>query len=144
MTTTIKLAPALPKNAVDDVDASRMWHNLGGHYMAIVELQVGERTEPADEEDTAPSAKLKVTQLELARGAHDDEQLRRALLSRHTARTAVGTLDEEITSSLNDGSVPADLSDALLDYINNIGAVAGRPAKAVRSNGTLTIDVDLT
>lgn len=142
--TTIKLHTALPKNAVDDIDAGRMWHNLGGHYMAIVELQVGERTEPADEEDTQPSAKLRITQLELARGSMDDEQMRRALLTRFKARTAIGTLDEEVTSDPESSVVHASLSDALLDYVNNVGEIGGRPAKATRTDGQLTIDVDLS
>lgn len=142
--TTMKLHSALPKNAVPDLDAGRMWQNLGGHYMAIVEMQVAERTEPADEDDTQPSAKLRITSLELARGAHDDEQLRQALLARYKARTAIGTLDEDTAAALSDGTVPADLTDALLDYVNDLGEIAGRPAKATRTNGVLTIDVDLS
>jgi hypothetical protein len=142
--TVIKMNAALPKNAVPDTDAGRMWDNLGGHYMAIVELQVGERTEPADEDDTQPSAKLRITRLELARGPHDDEQLRKALAARHRARTAIGTLDEDQLDH-GDGTIPFDLGDAILDYVNDTGELGGKPAKASRAtDGTLTIDVDLS
>jgi hypothetical protein len=141
--TTIKMQASLPKGAVDDIDADRMWSNLGGHYMALVEFEVAERVEPAD--DAAPTAKLHVTRLELARGGQDDEQLRQGMLARYRARTAVGTLDQEQdpdAGEVQDPGTQVSDADALVDYVNDVGLVAGHPAKATRNkDGSVTIDV---
>jgi hypothetical protein len=96
-------------------------------------------------DDAAPTAKLHVTRLELARGGQDDEQLRQGMLARYRARTALGTLDQEQdpdAAEVQDPGTKVSDADALVDYVNDVGLVAGHPAKATRNkDGSVTIDV---
>jgi hypothetical protein len=93
--TVLKLeTTALPKKALDHV-ATQLWHQLGSHHVAIVELQVIDRTEAADADDH-PLARLRIVGLELAVDDRDDENLRQAMARLHAARTATGTLDEAL------------------------------------------------
>lgn len=103
--TTIKIAPALPKNALPDMLPIALWNDLGGHHLALVEFVVSERTEAADE-DSELSAKIAVTSIEFARDSVDEKTLRNALRARYEARTAKGTLTE---------GQQVDLSESALD-----------------------------
>lgn len=94
MTTQAKLAPALPKWGVPDLQADHMWGNLGGHYMAVVELEVVERTEPADDEEKDRSFKLRVTGIELAQDDDQDTDLRERRRAMYAQRTKAGTFDD--------------------------------------------------
>jgi hypothetical protein len=92
--TAIKLDSKLPANAVPDELAKTMWDLLGSHHMAIVELRVIERTEPAEGE-ADQSAKARVARIEFAADPDDAERLRQALRDRWAARTAADTLEHE-------------------------------------------------
>jgi hypothetical protein len=95
--TTVKLNGAMPADCIPDGVAGSMWRNLGGRYMALVELHVAQRTQPAHGETGEPVAQLRVTALELARSNDDDETLRQALQARYKVRTTVGTLDSVLS-----------------------------------------------
>lgn len=97
MTTQVKLAPNLPKWGVPDLQADAMWGDLGGTYIAIVEVEVIERTEPADDEEKDRSLKLRVTGIELAQDADQEAELRGRRRAMYLQRTKEGTLDEAAT-----------------------------------------------
>jgi hypothetical protein len=90
--TAIKLDSKLPATVPDSL-ADAMWEGLGGHYWAIVELRVSERTEP-DTDDVERSAKLRVQAIEVLTDREQAKQAVGILRAAWKARTAAGTLDE--------------------------------------------------
>jgi hypothetical protein len=142
MTTNIKLHAALPSGAIPDNLGQKMWDGLGGHHMAIVELRVAERTEPAHDDDTDPSAKLRVVGLEFAQDKNDDELLRHAQQNRYLARTGKDTLDETGLFAQHNGDPSKSFHAALVDVINKRGQIAGHTAHAEQvSDELVTITI---
>lgn len=74
--------------------APQMFKQRAGRWMAVVELAHVERTEPGPEEEKNPTVKVRITQIEVAGSAVNDEHLRHLLLDLYQRRTAEGTLDE--------------------------------------------------
>lgn len=72
-----------------------LFNQLGSSVVAIVELTSVERAEPYAEEEKAPTAKLRITSLEIATKAQEDA-LRRAQQAMHLLRTGRGTLDDPV------------------------------------------------
>jgi hypothetical protein len=128
--TQIKMNGALPSGPIPDKLARAMWENLGGHYMAVVELRVAQRTEPDPDDDTEPAAQLRVDRLEIAQSEVIDESLRGVLRALWQARTAEGTLDAGTFDPHATTDIPADPLTALLSYVNERGQVGGLPAVA--------------
>lgn len=135
--TTIKLHAALPSGGVPDTLAQTMWDRLGSYHTAIATMRVAERTEPAHDDDTDPSAKLRIVSVEFAAGPEDAEHLRHLASQRYAARMSEGTLlaagnlaasadsrvDEETGDQLT-------FHDHLAERINTIGQVGGYEASA--------------
>ena len=138
--TAIKLDSKLPATAVPDELAKTMWDQLGSHHMAIVELRVTERTEPADGE-ADQSAKLRVTRLEFAADTDDAERLRQALRDRWAARTAADTLEDQgIWRERTDPDT--SFHEGLLAHLADRGELGGYPVRVeLNGDGSLTIDV---
>ena len=131
MTTRIKLQPALPKGAgISDAFAGQLYEQLGSHHVALVELQVTERTEVADDEDKEPSASLSIVSIEFAAGEQDADLLRRAIRARYEARTALGTLDETTNEAMAQDTMSASYLQALTDVISSSGKIGDYPATA--------------
>jgi hypothetical protein len=128
--TSVKLNGALPSGPIPDKLARAMWENLGGHYMAVVELRVAQRTEPDPDDDTDPAAQLRVDKIEVAQSEVVDESLRGVLRALWQARTAEGTLDAGTYDLSATVDVPADPLTALLSYVNERGKVGSLPAIA--------------
>lgn len=72
-----------------------LFERLGSSVVAIVELTSVERIEPYEEEEKAPTAKLRITSLEIATHGQEDA-LRRAQRAMYLLRTGKGTLDEPV------------------------------------------------
>lgn len=139
--TTIKLDSKLPANGVPDDLAQSMWDSLGSRHMAIVEVRVGERTEPADSLDTDPSAKIRVTSIEFASDSQDDERLRQAMRDRWAARTAADTLEDQGT--WRERTNPdTSFQEGLLAHLADRGQLGGYPIHVeLQADGSLTINV---
>lgn len=138
--TAIKLDTKLPASAVPDDLAKTMWDSLGSHHMAIVELRVKERTEPADGEDDQ-SAKIRVSRLEFASDAEDAERLRQAMRDRWAARTSADTLENEGT--WRERTNPeTSFQEGLLAHLADRGQLGGYPVHVdLKADGSLTIEV---
>lgn len=97
--TKLKIDGALSGAAEISLEDLRgeIYRRPGMRLMAIVELMHTERTEPAPGEDKAPSVKLGIKFIEVARG-QQDERLRKAMAFLKLQRTATGTIDEELGS----------------------------------------------
>ncbi len=61
----VKLHSALPESSGLSTLGKELWDDLGGRYLAVVELKVAERTEPGDE-DAEASCKVRVLRCEVA------------------------------------------------------------------------------
>lgn len=124
--TAIKLDSKLPTSAVPDELAKRMYDGLGGHHMAIVDLRVTERIEPADGLDVEDSAKVRIVGLEFASDSPDADRLREAMRDRFAARTAADTLDED--RIFRDPTNPSvGFHEALLATLTERGQIGGYP-----------------
>lgn len=122
--TAIKLDSKLPTSAVPDELSKRMYDGLGGHHMAIVDLRVTERTEPADGLDVEDSAKVRIVGLEFASDSVDADRLREAMRDRFAARTAADTLDED--RIFRDPTNPSiSFHEALLAQLTERGQIGG-------------------
>ncbi|MFD9943216.1 hypothetical protein ACFWYW_14515 [Nonomuraea sp. NPDC059023] len=69
-----------------------LFTRLGTSVVGIVEITSVERTEPYDEEERAPTVKLRLTGLEIATPEQEDA-LRRGQRAMYQLRTARDTLD---------------------------------------------------
>lgn len=145
--TAIKVAPALPKNALPDMLPIDLWNSLGQRRMALVEFVVAERTEAADE-DSELSAKIAITSIEFAHGNADEHVLRNALAARYQARTAKGTLTEGQQFDLGADTLTLAVAATIeaSDVVDEITVTRnGKTAKVTRgSRGQAQVDgVDL-
>lgn len=139
--TTIKLDSKLPANGVPDDLAQSMWDSLGSRHMAIIEVRVGERTEPADSLDTDPSAKIRVTSIEFSSDSQDDERLRQAMRDRWAARTAADTLEDQGT--WRERTNPdTSFQEGLLAHLADRGQLGGYPVHVeLQADGSLTLNI---
>jgi hypothetical protein len=135
--TQIKLAGAMPAGCIPDGTADTMWTNNGGRYMAIAELHVVSRTEPAHGEAAERAAQLRISSLELARSNDDDEVLRQAQRARYQARTAANTLDSvlEYPGRGQDGQL-RDALAVLHNQLQEEGTLRGFPVAVDWDHGT--------
>lgn len=81
--------------AVDDL-RSMLYANPGVRIVVVAELAHTERTQPAPDEEKTGTVKLGVKYMEVARGADQEEHLRRAMHALKVQRTAYGTFDAEL------------------------------------------------
>ena len=109
--TKISLESALPKSGGQTLIAGKLWQNLGGTYLAVVEVHVSERTEPDDQEKEC-AAKLRVDRIEIAQSSAEQAELRRLLARYRQAHTSAGTLDDVV--DLDTG----ELVDQVVEQVN--------------------------
>ncbi|MEV4158988.1 hypothetical protein [Nonomuraea dietziae] len=86
-----KVAEALEEHT------TTMFDRLGSRWVAVVELQAVERSEPADDEKP-DTVKLRITELELATG-ENARHVRDVLAALYRLRTTAGTLDEDSSAA---------------------------------------------
>lgn len=110
--TLVKLSSRLPKATSLDGHADAFHSDLGGHYIAIVEFRVADRTEVDPDSDAHPRAKLEITAIEVAYDSEDDAHIRSLQREIYDRRTSEGTLDYkdpetgEISRAPSDSTVP--------------------------------------
>lgn len=101
--------PKIDSKVVADVEqslrphAADMFRQRGGRWMAVVELEHVERTEPAPEEEKEASVKLRVASAEIVTDDHED-YIRRIAEALYKLRTKANTLDEHLA-----GPTPGDV-----------------------------------
>ncbi|MEU5939388.1 hypothetical protein ABZ807_09375 [Micromonospora sp. NPDC047548] len=93
--TAIKLDSKLSAQADTSLEpyAGKLYSRPGMALVGVVELRHVERTQPAPDEEKAPSVKLRITALEIANQGQE-ETLREAQRALYLHRNAQGTLDE--------------------------------------------------
>jgi hypothetical protein len=102
----LKIDGRLAANAASGLEphAGPLYASPGSRRWAVVELKHAERTEPAPDEDSDASVKVRITHLEVA-NAEQEETLRRVHRALHLHRTAYGTLTEQGEVELADSTL---------------------------------------
>lgn len=111
----IKLASKVSTNASDSIarHAGALYATPGKSVVGVVELRHVLRTQPAPDEEAAPSVTLRISHLEIAE-ADQEEVLRQAMQALRLARTAQGTLTEDGDVELSERTLELT-GDRLLD-----------------------------
>jgi hypothetical protein len=94
----------------------------GMRIVGVCELAHVERVEPAPGEDKETVVKLRVTQLEVARGEQENH-VRQCMAALHRHRTATGKLGEDMEVELSERTI--ELTAGVLDQVEAARLRAG-------------------
>lgn len=94
----------------------------GMRIVGVCELAHVERVEPAPGEDKETTVKLRVTQLEVARGEQENH-IRQCMAAMYRHRTATGKLGEEMEVELSERTI--ELTAGVLDQVEAARLRAG-------------------